>query len=403
MIHKFSLKNFYSFKDENEVSFVVNENAPKTDSYTKSAFDVRINKTAAVLGANASGKTNLLRALPFLSWFIRDSFSLKLDDTIFYNKVVNINPFFFDKIVINPIDLSIQFEIEKKLYEYKLCFVKNRVVFEELKIKKEKRFNRLFKREWKKRNKKYDLELNNYKLPTDFEKALRNNASIISTASMFGHQLSVKIVKYWNNLISNITESKQSEYRLHDAAKFFFSDSKAKKKADKLLLQFDLGLSEIEIREFKDKTDEKIKINVYLPYGVHKIKNIKKRFPLPFFLESRGTQNLFSLLEPILKVLDSGGMLVLDEFDADLHPQMIPELVNLFSSKIYNPKNAQLFFSTHSPQILNELDKYQIFLTEKGENGASEVWRLDDIKDVRSDDNYYAKYISGAYGAVPNI
>jgi len=402
MIHKFSLKNFYSFKDENEVSFIVDKNAPKTDSYAKSAFDVRINKTAAVLGANASGKTNLLRALPFLSWFIKDSFSLKLNETIYYNKVADINPFLFDKTVVSkPIDLSVQFEMKKEIYEYNLRFIADKVIFEELKIKKEKRFNKLFKREWKGENKKYNLELNNYKLPTDFEKVLRDNTSIISTASMFGHQSSVSIVKYWNNLTSNITELGISDYNLYDAAEFFYGNSKTKKEADKLLLQFDLGLSKIEIRKFKSRTDKKK--NIYLPCGIHKIKNSKEILSLPFFDESRGTQNLFSLLKPILKVLDSGGMLVLDEFDADLHPQMIPELVNLFSSKIYNPKNAQLFFSTHSPQILNDLDKYQIFFTEKGGDGASEIWRLDDIKGVRSDDNYYAKYISGAYGGVPNI
>ena len=402
MIHKFSLKNFYSFKDENEVSFVVDKNAPKTNSYIKSAFDVRINKTAAVLGANASGKTNLLRALPFLSWFIRDSFSLKPNKTIYYNEVVNVEQFLFTKNDTNPINISVQFEIEKEVYKYNLCFATDRVVFEELRIKKEKRFNKLFKREWEKRNKKYDFELSNYKLPTDFEKVLKDDASVISTANMFGHQLSVKIVKYWNNLIFNIAEFfEQSDYNLYNAAEFFYGNSKAKEKADKLLLQFNLGLNKIEIRELKHKNSKEK--NFYIPVGLHKIKNIEKKFFLPLFRESRGTQNLFSLLEPILKVLDSGGMLVLDEFDADLHPQMIPELVNLFNSKIYNPKNAQLLFSTHSLQILNELDKYQIFFTEKGDDGASEVWRLDDIKGVRPDDNYYAKYISGAYGAVPNI
>lgn len=396
MIHKFSLKNFYSFKDENEVSFVVDKNAPKTDSYAKSAFDVRINKTVAVLGANSSGKTNLLKVLPFLSWFIKDSYALKPDEEI------PVEAFFFNK---NPLALSVQFEIEKTMYEYNLELVENKVFSEELNIKEKGKvqFSRLFKRGWKKKTKKYVFKDYNYNLPTSFEKLLGDNASVISTANRAKHNLSVEIVKYWNNSIANVTKLGRMDSKLSNAAKFFYSNPKFKKRADELLCQFDLGLLGTKIKKFETKGENGKKEIIYFPFGLHKIKNIKRRIPLLFFDESRGTQNLFSLLEPILKVLDSGGMLVLDEFDADLHPQMIPELVNLFSSKLYNLKNAQLFFSTHSPQILNELDKYQIFFTEKGDDGASEVWRLDDIKGVRSDDNYYAKYISGAYGAVPNI
>jgi len=398
MIHKFSLENFYSFKDKNEVSFVVNENAPKTDSYVKSSFDVRVNKTIAILGANASGKTNLLRVLPFLSWFIRDSFSLKPDEEI------PVEVFFFNK---NPLALSIQFEIEKTMYEYNLELVENKVVLEELnsKEKGKTQYSRLFKREWMKESKRYKLEVKNYKLSKDSKEVIikRYNASVISIMNQFGHQLSAGIVEYWNNSRSNVTKSGRTDSRLGNAARFFYDNPKFKKRADELLFQFDLGLSGVKIEKIEIKDEDNKKKVVYFPVGLHKVKNVKKRISLPFFDESRGTQNLFSLLEPILKVLDSGGILVLDEFDADLHPQMIPKLVSLFSSKIYNPKNAQLLFNTHSPQILNELDKYQIYFTEKGENGASETWRLDEIEGVRSDDNYYAKYISGAYGGVPNI
>lgn len=395
MIHKFSLKNFYSFKDENEVSFIVDKNAPKTDSYAKNAFDVRINKTAAVLGANASGKTNLLRVLPFLSWFIKDSFALKPD------KEIPVEVFFFNK---NPLALSVQFEIEKIMYEYNLKLAENKVVLEELSFKKKGniQYSKLFKREWKNKTKKYVFKDYNYKLPASFEKLLGDNSSVISTANKAKHNLSIEIVKNWNNSISNVTKLGRIDDKFGNAAKFFYSNPKFKKRADELLFQFDLGLVGTKIKKFEIEEAGKKK-TIYIPFGLHKVKNIKRKLPLPFFDESRGTQNLFSLLEPILKVLESGGMLVLDEFDADLHPQMIPELVNLFSSKVYNPKNAQLFFSTHSPQILSELDKYQIFFTEKGEDGASEVWRLDDIKGIRPDDNYYAKYISGAYGAVPNV
>ena len=102
-------------------------------------------------------------------------------------------------------------------------------------------------------------------------------------------------------------------------------------------------------------------------------------------------------------VLSQGGIAILDEFDVNLHPEMVMALFNLFVQPETNPKNAQLLFSTHSHLVLSALDKYQIVLVEKNEKGFSESWRLDEMANVRADENYYTKYLAGAYGAVPKI
>ena len=96
-------------------------------------------------------------------------------------------------------------------------------------------------------------------------------------------------------------------------------------------------------------------------------------------------------------------MAIIDEFDANLHPDMVQELVSMFTDEGTNPKHAQLLFSTHSHNILSQLDKYQIILTEKDNEGQTVVWRLDDVEGVRADENYYTKYLAGAYGGVPDI
>jgi predicted ATPase len=119
--------------------------------------------------------------------------------------------------------------------------------------------------------------------------------------------------------------------------------------------------------------------------------------------ESSGTKQIFILLKTILLVIASGGTAILDEFDVNLHPEVVSALFDLFMQAETNPKNAQLLFSSHSHQILSKLDKYQIVLTEKNNKGESEAWRLDDVSGVRADDNYYSKYIAGAYGAVPKL
>jgi len=124
---------------------------------------------------------------------------------------------------------------------------------------------------------------------------------------------------------------------------------------------------------------------------------------LPVQYESSGTKQLFILFKTILQVLDRGGIAILDELDVSLHPDIIAALFDLFSQTETNPHNAQFIFSTHSHGILSKLDKYQIILTEKNSKCGSEAWRLDEMENVRADDNYYSKYIAGAYGAVPQI
>jgi len=138
-----------------------------------------------------------------------------------------------------------------------------------------------------------------------------------------------------------------------------------------------------------------------VPYGVHRVSN--KTYKLPLLSESSGTQNSFVLLHLLLPVLQTGGVAVIDEFEVNLHPQMITPILDLFLDPETNPHNAQLFFSTHSIEVLRKLDKTQVLLVEKDDLCRSHACRLDEIKGVRRDVDLYAKYMSGAFGAVPKI
>jgi len=102
-------------------------------------------------------------------------------------------------------------------------------------------------------------------------------------------------------------------------------------------------------------------------------------------------------------IIQLGGIAIIDELEVDLHPHLLPLIVELFANPQTNPKNSQLLFASHSVEILNYLEKEQVILVEKNENCKSELYRLDELKGVRRDDNIYAKYMAGAYGAVPNI
>jgi len=404
MIHSFSCKNFYSFSELAVVDFTVNDNAPNDNGYFIAPSGTRLSKIETVIGPNASGKTNLLKVLPFLKWLIADSFNINPSASL------PVKPFLSDKQKTDPIELSVDFEIDGDIFMYSFSLSEKKILSEELKIKnktKEKTTSKkVFFRKWDEESGKYELEDSNFDLPKGFENLLRTNASVIGVALRLNHKGSQKISNFWQQVETNVIEAGWiGDHLLPNTSKLmietlhFFSESEneaLKKEAEKLLSRFDLGLESFDIKKEKKENELSINVQVAHTFGDEKIY-------LPMQYESSGTKQLFVLLKAILVVLAKGGVAVLDEFDVNLHPEMVLSLFDLFVQPETNPKNAQLLFSTHSHRVLSKLDKYQIILTEKNEKGGSEAWRLDDVSGVRADDNFFSKYIAGAYGAVPKF
>lgn len=400
MIHKFTAKNFYSFKDAVEANFEVNQNAPYTTGYVRN-FNSRVSKVLAVIGPNASGKTNLLKVLPFLQFFIATSFNLKPDEKILFY------PYKFSSEDNDPTELSVTFSCKGSLYEYFVKLNQSQVLDERLRKynNSTKQFSILFKRTWNDAKNDYEYDLTNFITTTKVKAIIRKrgNASLLSTAAQIDHKLSNEIVAYWSMPESNVIEFGKHDHPefIAEAAKYYYENSEARKTAENLLTRFDLGLTKLPIEKHTHKSKSGKEETYYVPIGFHK--GGKSDYSIPFLYESGGTKALFSILAQIIPVLSKGSIAVLDEFDADLHPRMLPELIDLFMSEESNPKNAQLLFSTHHHEILNKLDKYQIMIVEKNrEDGMSEIWRLDEVG-IRADDNYYSKYSSGAYGGVPEL
>lgn len=402
MIHSFSCKNFYSFGDEVTIDFSVNKNAPKNASYFTTKSGTRLSKVETVIGPNASGKTNILKILPFLKWLIVDSFKADPEAQL------PVKPFAFGKIENEPSCLSVVFEIEGKIYTYTFSITQKSIISEDLKVtsfaEKKKSTKKVFSRTWNDKEKRYDFDGDKFGLPKDFENLLRSNSSVISTAARLNHKESRKISSLWQNLETNVVEAGWVGDRLMpnagqqvlEALDFYSQNDSLKKEAEKLLARFDLGLSEFDIK--REKTEDGFTL---MARALHSIDG--ESYPLNLNYESSGTKQLFVILKSILTALANGSVAVIDEFDVNLHPEMVLALFDLFIHPETNPNNAQLFFSTHSHLILTKLDKYQIILVEKNERGVSEAWRLDSVAEVRSDDNYYTKYIAGAYGAVPQL
>lgn len=408
MIHSFTFKNFCSFSEKATISFIDIRKGVETKSnmFCDSPSSTRLSKVTTVIGHNASGKTSALKALSFLGWFVRNSFvGLEGDQEI------PVDTFAFSGVKDDISEFELIFEHEGNVYKYILHLCRDHVVNEELYQKeKTQHFNYLFKRTWNSETKKSDITTQRIELKTEVvREILRKNVSLIAASVAIKNDILTKISNFWSTIFTNVNRSGKQwnttalgDKGLLRASKSYDNDKELFVKAISFLKNADIGLAGIFIEhgEMKNtKTGEKR--DYWFPYGEHEVDG--KKHKLEFFYESSGTKNLFVLLHYLLPVVQLGGLAIIDELEVDLHPHLLPLIIELFANPQTNPKNSQLLFASHSVEILNYLEKEQVILVEKNENCKSELYRLDELKGVRRDDNIYAKYMAGAYGAVPNI
>lgn len=395
MIHSLRFSNFFSFADEAEVSFVLDARANGSDSCVASvATDRPLSKLLAVVGANGAGKTNVIKALDFVCWFITKSFFLEDSQSL------AVKPHAFESSDTSHFDL--EFEAHGKLYRYALALNKERVVSESLRLKTSRTFSTLFTRQWDPQTGTESIVQRGFGVPQKQAEKVKPLASLVSTAEQFGVETARDIVDVLSRRYSNVDAVGRQAFKgMPDvlvAARFFADHDSERKRMATLLNQWDFGLSDVRMETLHAVRDGKEE-EVLLPFGIHR--DGEHEMKLPMFAESSGTQAAFVMLAGLLPILAQGGTVLFDELEADLHPLMLEPILNLFISPKTNPHHAQLIFTCHSVETLNLLKKGQIMLVEKNERCRSEAWRLSDMEGVRADDNFYAKYMAGAYGAVP--
>lgn len=405
MLHSYAFKNFHSFRERTEVSFALTQKAAAHGWDAVSPSGQRLATALAVIGANGAGKTSLIKPLAFLNWFIVHSFQSQPTAQI------PVKPHFAAQ------NEPIEFELEADdlggtLWRYVLKLTPERVLHESVyrrPNRKRAKFSYVFERDWDETAKEYVIKRDDdFDLNLAEAKKVRPNASLISTAAQYGVEVAQHLIGA--HLASNIQQFGRVDPNLGfmTASIFFHENSALKQQMEALLRDLDFGLSGVEIRHL----DFTAPPNVQLPegakaptqlqvLGVHTMED-GARYELQMTEESSGTKTAFVQLWYLLGVLATGGIAVIDELESDMHPHMIAPLLDLFASPHTNPHNAQIIFTSHSIEVISLLGKSQVILVEKSDC-VSEAWRLDTMDGVRSQDNLYAKYMSGAYGAIPQI
>lgn len=391
MLHSYAFSNFQSFRERVEVDLSINRKTALTDWMAEAPTGERVSKLMAVIGPNGSGKTALLKPAAFMSWFIGQSFQLPPDAGI------PINPHF--AAADEPTEFEAVVDFDDKLWRYVLRCTPERVLHEALYLKRE-RFGYVFVRDWDAESKSYVVKQQDFGLPAQEARRVRPNVSLISWAAQFGVPLAIRMAAAY--VITNVNvlgRVPMGEQVLQTAARHFSNHPEQRERMNRLLAGWDLGLSGVELQEILVGNPQEPGQKVWMPFGKHQSRGVE--FRLPFLLESSGTQGAFVLLSRLLEALESGGLAVIDEFENDLHPHMLEPILDLFANPATNPHQAQLLFTCHAMEVLNLIHKSQVILVQKDAECESIASRMDAVEGIRNDDNYYAKYMAGAYGAVP--
>jgi hypothetical protein len=164
------------------------------------------------------------------------------------------------------------------------------------------------------------------------------------------------------------------------------------------LLRFaDFGIGDVQVTSHEESLDRGSLLLLHRAGG--------QEIPFDFKDESAGTRRWFRLIAPALFALRNGLALLFDEIDASLHPRLSARLLDLFQDPVTNPRGAQLIFTTHDTSLLNHLNRDEVWLTEKGENGTTALTALAEFggDKVRRSLNLEKAYLQGRFGAVPEL
>lgn len=402
MILEFSVKNFLSFKEKVTFSMIANSNKELNDNYVEIGGN-KVLKSAAVYGANASGKSNLFKILTLVVLMLRSSNSVDI------NAKLPLIPFKLDKDSVNkPSEFEIKFILNETRYVYGFIADKDKIYDEYLYYYPNGRETKIFDR----------TNINEYSYTQKDEKILREieaknaqNKFFLATATNWNFDKTKAAYNFLTNGIgtcNNLEILKNMAYKMYETNPDYLKDFAIDflQKADFNIEDYQISQIDVPgefltaIPEFITKTlPDKPKAYQVL----FKHKNSDNYLSIDE--ESLGTQMIFAFIPFLADSLKNKKVLIIDELDKSLHPFLVQYIVEIFNDAEINKNGSQLIFNTHDTNLLdlNILRRDQIWFTEKNsETGESDLYSLSDFS-VRKQENVEKGYMLGRYGAVPFI
>lgn len=343
--------------------------------------------SAAIYGPNASGKSNIIRALHEFKEYIRTSTDIKPNDPIKLFKPFKL----CEKKLREPSCFSIDILIKNVLHTYSIEVFQKEVKSESLFFYPKGIKVKIFERD---RQEFY--KGNGYEgIFETIKQRTTENQLFLSKAAIENVEIAKSVYERLSMILVFTTDLFHSE-RFNEAAnKYLFKAFEG----ESLILSLSKSLIQkldTQVVDFEEK-DGVIKT-------IHLNDNYE-RIEFEFAEESSGTQRAISFSPLIFMALRSGDTIVVDEFERSLHPEIAQYILGLFNDPEVNTKGAQFIFATHDTTLLspeNKLRRDQINLVEKNEKGETEMFAVSDIKGIR-EGNYEKWYLEGRLGAVPNI
>ncbi|HIS70765.1 MAG TPA: AAA family ATPase [Candidatus Enterousia intestinigallinarum] len=393
MFLNFKITNYRSIGKEIVVNFEISESQRK-NAYSEVGGKA-INNIACIVGPNASGKSNILKAIVFFLRYICRSYSVPS-----LRGEGNVDTHFCCENA--PTEFSTEFIDNQKQYKYEIGLFKGEVQKEWLGELKEntKRYNTIFKRESGKRIQ------NTLSVNTQDLERLRDDMSLLSLLlelNYFGKGELGTVKKLLTNVRPEVVIGQHNPLRrLSEISKELEKDKLLFEELMEELKNIDTGISELGFGKLQKINSD---VNGEEEYSAIVTKHTidGEVHPLLLLQESSGTLSYIDLFVHLYKIFRDGGLLIADELEQSLHPDITSRIINRFLDPEKNPNNSQILFTTHNPWFLQNLTKTQIFIAEKNSKSETELTRLDDIQGVRNDENYFIKYLAGEYDGRPKI
>jgi hypothetical protein len=371
------------------VAGAINDRAESV--FHPSGVDDGVLPVATIYGANASGKTNVVLALQFMRSVVINSHARWEPD-----KAIRLEPFAGESDA--PTTFSVDFLLDGVRHQYGFSLSPEAVLEEWMYAYPLGKKQTWFARE---RNRPISFSV---KLQGDnrtIERLTRPNSLFLSAAAQNNHEALSPVYRWFSRSLSFVVGGRSLT---NQRARTLYSDADLQQKSARLLSLADLGITDLSVQEVEEaKTLVANALSLGESFKIQFLHRIgDATLPFNASQESMGTVAFLCLLEPVIRALNVGGVVCVDELDRSLHPLLAIELIRQFSDTKHNSASAQLIFNTHDTNLLSAgvLRRDQIWFTEKGQAGATHLYPLTDFK-PRKQENLENGYLQGRYGAIP--